>query len=98
MTTKLSVGETVVADGGYEKDVRVAKAKNKDHFLRMGKARARHETINGRMKTWGMLKNTFRHPLKKHNVIFHACLVLEQIKIDNGHLPFKVDDMKDFIV
>lgn len=94
----LGDGEKVIADGGYKGEPTIitpGKSRNREHYIQMGKARARHETFNGRMKTWGCMKNTFRHPKSKHNILFRACLVLEQIKIDNGHSLFQVDPLND---
>jgi len=94
----LGIGEKVVADKGCRGDPLVvvpAKAKSVEHCLAMNKARARHETINGRLKTWNMLNERFRHDEDKHHIAFRACLVLEQIKIECGHTPFQVEDLDD---
>jgi DDE superfamily endonuclease len=59
-----SVGEKVIADRGYRGDARTITpdhAKSANHYRAMNKARARHETINGRLKTWGILKQVFCH-------------------------------------
>ena len=36
------------------------------------KARAKHETINGRIKAFGCLSNRWRNPLSKHGITFGA--------------------------
>ena len=64
-------------------------------ILRMSNARARHETINRRLKTWGILKQVFRSKLAKHHIAFRSVLVLEEIAIENGHPPFQVAHMGD---
>ena len=57
----------------------------------MGTARARHETVNGRLKQWTSMKLCFRHPREKHHLVFRAVLCIEQLKIMNGNPPFQVD-------
>jgi len=72
-----------------------AKAKSVERCLAMNKARAWHETINCRLKTWSTLNEQLQHDKDKHHIAFHACLVLEQIKIECGHTPFQVGDLDD---
>jgi len=96
----LGKGETVVADKGYRGDPRVITpmtAKSAYHLQAMNAARARHETINGRLKTWNIMKQGYRHGKDKHHIAFRACLVLEQIKIECGHTPFQVSPLYDKI-
>jgi len=50
-------------------------------------ARARHENVNARIKAFTALSGTFRHKVKKHRVVFDACVVLVQYDAENGH-PF----------
>lgn len=51
---------------------------------------ARHETLNGRLKEFKVLGSTFRHPLKKHPNVFHACVNLVQISINCGENLFEL--------
>ena len=51
--------------------------------------RARHETINRRMKQFNCLKQNYRHDLAKHGIIFRAVAVITQILFDCGEKPFK---------
>ena len=71
---KLSTGEKVISDGGYKGGITVVspddRTKSRDIRRAMRKARARHETINGRLKNWKSLRNIYRHSLCKHNIIF----------------------------
>eukprot|EP00957_Ditylum_brightwellii_P145701 11094452-Ditylum_brightwellii.AAC.1 len=52
------------------------------------RVRARHETVNGKLKSFGILNQTFcttgKQHLEKHKAAFEACLVLLQYKVDNG--------------
>ena len=97
----LSLGEKVVADRGYRGETRIIapdSARDGRHYKAMNNARARHETINGRLKTWGILKPVFRHGRDKHHIAFRAILVLTEIAIENGHPPFQVDALGDRII
>ena len=61
-------GEKVLGDLGYKGDRKVITRldkKKSQHEYTMGCARDCHKTLNARLKTWGSLKNTFRH--KKHD-------------------------------
>ena len=79
----LEAGEKVIADGGYRGD---------DHFLTptginddysrvMAVVRARHETVNGRLKSFNVLDSKFRHSIAKHGICFMAVVNLVQIGI-----------------
>ena len=90
--------ERVVADKGYKGDGRIdtpLDAKDDAHKEAMGRARARHETINGRFKNWGILAQKFRHHRDKHSVAFEAVVAISQIEIENGNRPFGVTDYED---
>ena len=54
------------------------------------KARARHETINGRIKVFGCLSNRWRHPLKKHGTAFRAVANIIQVQIEKEGTTFAV--------
>lgn len=97
----LSAGEKVVADRGYRGEDRICTPdsfRTIEHKNAMNTARARHETINGRLKTWGILKNVFRHGSEKHHIAFRSVLVLVEISIENGCPPFQVENLGDPII
>mmetsp|Transcript_17549 Transcript_17549/g.32477 ORF Transcript_17549/g.32477 Transcript_17549/m.32477 type:complete len:363 (+) Transcript_17549:249-1337(+) len=50
--------------------------------------RARHETVNHRFKTWGILKQDFRNQKELHMYVFYAIAVMTQMSIDNGDVLF----------
>ena len=56
--------------------------------------RARHETINGRLKNWGILSQVFRHDIRRHGEVFWACAVHTQLTIDQGE-PLFSDEYED---
>lgn len=52
--------------------------------------RARHETINMRLKVFGALSQTYRHGLKDHAFVVRAVAVLVQLAIKNGEPLFEL--------
>jgi predicted ATP-dependent Lon-type protease len=66
-----------------------------EHGRLMNRARAQHETVNGRLKVWKILKDTFRQPLAKHHIAFWSMIILEQIEMENDHPSFQVQDLND---
>lgn len=86
---KIPAGKRVIADRGYicaeHRDV-LSTPNHLDsdqvkEFKR--RARARHETINARMKAFKCLDVRFRHRLHKHQWCFDAVLVLTQYAIED---------------
>ena len=53
--------------------------------------RQRHETVNKRFKQFGVLRDRYRHDLRKHGDVFRAVAVLTQLALDNGEPLFSVD-------
>jgi DDE superfamily endonuclease len=89
----LGVGEKVLCDKGYRGDSRACTpyhAQNKHHRKAMSVARARHETVNRRLKVWKALRNSFRHHRSKHSLVFRAAICLTQIYFNEGHRPFQL--------
>jgi hypothetical protein len=90
---KLKIGEKILADGGY-RDGRVhmetpTGLNNPDQ--RMKKlARARHETVNLRLKIFGILCKPFRHNLSNHASVFHSIAVITQIAIQTNEPLFQI--------
>ena len=52
--------------------------------------RVQHETLNGRFKQWGVLRDRYRHNLSKHGQYFRAIANMTQIAIENGEPLFSV--------
>ena len=55
---QLMACERVVADKGYRGELNIItpdNAKDDEHKDRMNRARARHETVNGRIKNWKIM-------------------------------------------
>lgn len=65
--------EKVIGDKGYRGDPKCCtpyEAKNKSYLQEMSVARARHETVHRRFKSWGTLQQIWRHNRHKHGTIF----------------------------
>jgi hypothetical protein len=77
----LEPGKRVEADKGYLGHADKIKclgnnlnpAKNQ---AMQGRVRARHETLNGRLKTWRILSQVFHHNILLHGNVFWACAVV----------------------
>ena len=93
LKTKLEPGEKVVADCGYKGDSSCVNPDmgTNEQKAAMNAARARHETVNGRIKNWGSMKQVFRHHRDKHQLAFRSVLNIEQIKMMNGKPAFQVE-------
>ena len=89
----LAPRELVVADKGYrgDKSVRIPSAccSHADHRA-MNKALARHETVNRRLKQFGVLSKRFRHELSKHHLCFEAVTAATQLSFNRGEKPYRV--------
>ena len=56
-----------------------------------GRVRARHETLNGRLKNWGILSHVFCHDIRSHGEVFWACGVVTQLTVEDGEPLFEVE-------
>jgi DDE superfamily endonuclease len=92
----LEPGERVEADEGYrghEDKIKCPSnpANPPENLVMQGRVRARHETLNGRLKNWGILSQVFRHDISLHGPVFRACAVITQLAIKNGEPLFTVE-------
>ena len=62
-----------------------------ENWAMQERVRARHKTLNGRLKTWGILSHVFRHRITMHGDVFWACMVVTQLTIKNGEPLFEVE-------
>jgi len=88
--------ERVEADNGYVGHPDKIKCPNNDcnpaeNLGVQSAARSRHETFNGRLKNWGILKRTYRHDIMQHGSVFTACAVITQLCVANGEPLFEVE-------
>ena len=81
-------GHHIIGDNGYAGEPLIISTPNAHDpsVLRKFKsrARARHESFNGRLKTFKCLEERFRHSLKYHQRVFEATCVICQYQIVNG--------------
>jgi hypothetical protein len=50
------------------------------------KVRSRQETVNERLKNWGILTTPYRHDLRKHQTVFAAVITLLQLSLEHNPL------------
>ena len=81
----LRENEMVIGDKGYS-DEKCITDSNHCHVSRKNfvRIKARHETVNRRLKQFFVLSHAFRHDLRRHSSCFHAVLNLTQLMIDSG--------------
>ena len=93
-------GEKILADGGYRDGYEFFETPNglHDWDQRMkALARARHETINARLKQWFVLRGVFRHNINKHGMCFTAVAIITHMMMatqgfdEEDHGLFQVD-------
>ncbi len=92
----LEPGERVKANEGYHGHPDKIKCPGNDVNLAEnramhGRVRARHETLNGRLKTWGILSQVFCHHITMYGDVFRVCAVVTQLTIKNGEPLFEVE-------
>ena len=90
---KIPVGKKAIADKIYSGIEKVALHNSLDEeWVRniKARARARQESINARLKSFGILRQRFRHGMNKHGLFVRACLVLCIIGMENGSPLFNV--------
>lgn len=79
---QLGTSEKVFGDKGYKDNKCVTPDLVPIHLkYYIAKLRARHETFNGRLKRFGVLKTPFRHSLEFHGTCFYAVAVITQISL-----------------
>lgn len=86
-------GERALADKGYTDEQYFI---NPIHHNNLAVARqkeimARHETVNRRLKQFGVLGTRFRHQLRRHPMCFHAVVNLTELMIENGESLYAVN-------
>ena len=91
----LDPDERVEADCGYVGHADLIKCPNnpsnpQENLAMQGRVRSRHETFNGRLKTWEILKQVFRHDISRHSSVLHACCVISELMVENGEPLFAV--------
>lgn len=77
--------EMTIADDTY-KDANffIYPSGNPESIREQKRIMARHETVNRRLKQWGVLQKVFRHSLQLHSPCFYAVVNVTQIMFDNN--------------
>lgn len=94
LQAKMPAGTKAIADKIYESCDKIASHNSLDtDEVRdfKARARARQESINARLKSFGCLKQRFRHDIRLHNKDFvHACMVICCFELENGSPLFNI--------
>ena len=93
LKSKIPAGKRAVGDEGYRGEQQISTWNTLDtpmvkEFKK--RARARHETFNGRIKKFTILDERFHHGVAKHKAVFEAVCVIVQYDMENGHPLFDV--------
>jgi hypothetical protein len=94
LMSHLAQAERVEADDGYlgEAPLHVKCPKSftnpQETEAMQQRVRNRQETVNNRLKNWGVLRQLFRHSIVEHGDIFRAVAVLTQLSINSGEKLF----------
>jgi hypothetical protein len=96
----IPAGEKVHADLGYvgepdcivaPMDVEANDVGGREAQAIAAAIRARHESVNKRLKQFEVLKRVFRHDVQHHQPAFMACAVVTQVTIERGEPLYAVD-------
>jgi hypothetical protein len=81
-------GKMAIADNGYVgvKDIIATPNRHDEPAVRKfkGRARARQESFNVRIKNYKVLATNFRQGEDKHEIVFEATCVICQYQLENG--------------
>ena len=87
-------GKKVIGDNGYRGEVDVISTPNTHDPPELrkfkGRARARQESFNARIKNYKALDERFRHGIAKHEIVFEAICVICKYQLENGSPLFDV--------
>jgi hypothetical protein len=94
LAAKMPPGKRLIGDCGYLGEAELISTRNtfdtpEVKVMKM-RARARHETFNGRIKNFNILAERFRHDVSKHQIVFVAVCVIIQYDMENGCPLFTV--------
>jgi hypothetical protein len=90
---ELLPGEKYIADRGYRDGGIYADTPtgfNNDGQRMRSCVRARHETINARIKKYKILSTRFRNQIKYHYMVFHSVCNIIQLEILEGETLYSV--------
>jgi hypothetical protein len=87
-------GHWAVADNGYRGVPTKARTSNSldttDVRVLKRQAKARHESFNGRLKNFAVVRERWRSSINKHGIAFEAVCVICQYQLENGSPLYEV--------
>jgi DDE superfamily endonuclease len=90
---KIPDGRKIIADKAYRGESNKFATPNEHDTINTakfkGRARARHETYNKRIKDYQIIRQQFRNNLIKHKTAFEAVCILVQYDIEHGNPLFE---------
>jgi hypothetical protein len=91
---KIPAGKRVIGGNGYKGESKIISTPNSHDLAELrrfkSRARARHESFNGRIKNFKCLSERFRHGIDKHHICFEAVCDIVQYQLENGSPLFDV--------
>jgi hypothetical protein len=94
LKTRMPAGKYAIGDKGYRGEPGMISTPNSHDPPEVrkfkGRARARQETFNARIKTFACLEKRFHHGLSKQKITFEAVCVIVQYQMENGSPLFQV--------
>ena len=98
LKNKTPLGKRAIGDNGYRGEPAVMSTPNVNDSATLrkfkGRARARQESFNTRIKFFGILANRFRSKgegaVKKHKMVFEAVCIIVQYQMDTGCPVFDI--------
>lgn len=91
---KTPQGKRGIADKGYNGEKVILSVPNSSDEKPLskfkGRARARQESFNAKIKTFGVLAQNFCHSMEQHKICFEAVCVIVQYKLENGEPLYDV--------
>jgi hypothetical protein len=86
LKNKIPAGKRAIGDKGYRGEpntISTPSSRDPEELRRFkSRARARHESFNGRIKNFKCLAERFRHGKHKHQICFEAVCVIVQYQLD----------------
>jgi DDE superfamily endonuclease len=87
-------GKRAIGDSGYRGEPTKVSITREDDSGEVKKfkarAKSRHETFNGRLKSFNVLATAFRHGYDEHQTVFEAACICVQYGLENGYGLFEM--------
>lgn len=94
---EVSVGEKTIADKGYRDNEYFIHPKIPNTTVENARLQkqimARHETLNGRLKSFAILTQPYRHDKETHRSCFYAVANIVQLMLLNGEPLYDINNL-----